>query len=228
MTPDRLTRTAMALALLLTPLLGLVAAVTLPASSSGPAGEIAAIAAQPGRFYVYAITILASSCLTVPAFFGVMTLLRERAPMWRAVGGGLAQIGAVIAVGDAATELLYWQMGAPQADQAQMAALADRYENAPGASVVYAIGGLAALVGVLLMSVALWRVRVAPRYAAAGLLLGTVANVVGLSMASRPIVVAGYVVLLAAFTPIGLVLLGRAAAAPVATTGADTVGASVG
>jgi hypothetical protein len=219
MTAGRLTRSALALSLVLAPLLGLAAAVALPALRSTRSAEVAAITADPGAFYIYALTLLLSSYLSVPAFFGIMVLLRQRAPRWSLLAGGLAQLGLLISIGDAATELMYWQMGAPGANQGQMVALADRYENAAGAATVYSVGGLALLVGTVLLTVGLWRTRTAPRWAALGLLVGTVANVVGFSIASRPVLIAGYVALLAAFIAMARLLL-RAPAdvgGPVAT-----------
>jgi hypothetical protein len=208
MTATRLSRTALAVSLAVMPVLGLVAALAQPALRSTRSTEIAAIAAHPGRFYVYALTLLLSSYLSVPAFFGVMAVLRERAPLWSVVAGGLAQFGLLVAIGDAATELLYWQMGAPGADPGQMAALADRYENAFGASILYSMGALAAVVGTLLLAVAAWRTQVAPRWSAAALLAGTVANIAGFSTADQAVLAGSYVLLLAAFAPFAARLLG--------------------
>jgi hypothetical protein len=210
MTATRLSRSALALSLVLMPVLGLVAAVALPALRSTRAAEVAAIAAHPDRFFLYAIAILLSSYLSVPAFFGVMAVLRERAPLWSVIAGGLTQIGLLVAIGDGATELLYWQMGAPGADPAQMAGLADRYENAPGVSVIYSFGGLAIVVGTILIGVATWRTQVVPRWSAVAVVAGTVANVAGFTMASQTVLAGSYVLLLAAFVPFVVRLVGPA------------------
>lgn len=210
MTPTRLSRTAMGAAMLLAPIAGIIAAVAHPALRDDLDQEIAAIAAHQGRYYVYALAIMISGYLLVPAFLGVLALLRDRATIWSTLAGGLAVAGLLVAVGDGAGELIYWQMGSPRADRAQMVALADRYENALGSSLPYTIGGLATLVGVLLVSVALWRTGVVPRWAAVGLLVGSVANIVGFSAVSRPTLIASYVVLLAAFVPMAQRLLGPA------------------
>jgi hypothetical protein len=207
MNTHRPIRAALAAALVLAPLTGLVAAVALPALRSTLPAEIAAIAAHPGRFYLYAIAMLISSYLLVPAFFGVLALLRDRAPTWAFLAGGLAQAGLLVAIGDAATELMFWQMGAPGADRAQMVALAERYDGAPGAALVYTVGGLAMLVGTALITVALWRTRVVPRWAAVALLVGAVANIQGFTWANQPLLVASYVVLLAGFAPMAVRLL---------------------
>lgn len=225
MTTTRLPALTRSAAMVAAPLTGVVAAVALPALAGDPPTEIAALAAHPTRWYVYAIFMLISSCLLAPAVLGVMALLRDRAPRWSVLAGVLAQVGVLIGIGDAAVELVYWQMGAPGADRAQMVALADRYESALGSSLPFTVGGLAALIGMAALAAALWRTRVAPRWAAVGLLLGTVANVVGFST-SQAVLVGSYVVLLAALTPMALRLAGRrpissaprtAAATPAAT-----------
>jgi hypothetical protein len=212
MNPQRLRRTALAAALVLAPLTGVVAAVAHPALKATTADQIAAIAAHPDRFYVYALFILLSEYLLVPALFGVMALLRERVPRWTFVAGAVAQTGLLVAIGDAATELVSWQMGAPGADRAQMVALSERYEGAPGASLIYTVGGLATLIGIALITVALWHTRVAPRWTAVALLVASMANVVGFSMGSQPVLVGSFVLLLAAFTPMALRLIGVATA----------------
>ena len=209
MTTDRLPRTVMSGALVLAPLTGLVAAAAQPALRATRAEEIAAISAHPDRFYVYALAMTVSSYLLVPAMFGVLTLLREHAPRWASVAVGVTQVGLLIAIGDAATEFLYWQMGVGGADRAQMVALAERYENAAGVSVLYSVGGLATLVGIALTSVVLWRSRVAPRWAAVALLVGTAAQIAGFSGAGQPLLIGSYMVLLAAFAPVAIALARR-------------------
>lgn len=208
MTATRLPARTMSAAMFAAPLTGVVAAVALPVLAGDPSTEIAGIAAHPTRWYVYAIFMLISSCLLAPAVLGVMVLLQDRAPRWSVLAGVIAQAGVLIGIGDAAVELVYWQMGAPGADRGQMVALAERYESAPGSSLPFTVGGVAALIGMALLAVALWRTRVAPRWSAVALLLGTVGNVIGFST-SQALLVGSYVVLLAALTPMALRLLGR-------------------
>lgn len=212
MTTHPIARTVTGWSLILAPLTGLCAAVALPALRDSRSAEIAAIARHQDRFYLYALGILLSSYLFVPAFFGIMNLLREQAPRWAYLAGGLAQVGMLVAIGDAATELMYWQMGAPSADHHQMAALADRYESANGSGLVYTVGGLAVLVGTLLVAVALWRTRIVPRWAAVGIAVGVGANVLGFGMANQPVLVTSYVITLAACGRIAGVVLGARSA----------------
>ena len=64
------------------------------------------------------------------------------------------------------TELMVWQMGAPGASLGQMAALVTRYNAAPGAALIFMIGGLATLSGTLLLSAGLWRAHAVPAWTA--------------------------------------------------------------
>src|SRR5262249_5760590 len=136
---------------------------TAALQGTGPA-EIADITAHPDRFYLYGITQLIGAYLFIPAFLGVRALLRERSPRWADLAGGAVLLGMLVAIGDAAVELVYWQMGA--GDPGQMAALSDRYENAPGASLPYAVGGILLMVASIALGIVLWRSRTAPVWAA--------------------------------------------------------------
>ena len=200
-------RTTLAATMILSPLLGLVSALAAPPLRSTASAEVAEIARHSDRWYLYALFIAASMWLLVPAVLGLTAMVAERAPRLGLVGGGLALFGALVATGDAATELMYWQMGAPGADRGQMAALAHRYENAAGSSLIYAVGGLAAIVGLAILAGLLWRNHLAPAWAAAGVPAGVVVNVAGFSAHSNAVVVASNLVLLAALGWIGRRLL---------------------
>ena len=196
-------RLAGAAALVLAPLFGLVAAVATPGLKPTASAEIAAIARDPGAFHLYAATGLVSGYLLVPAFAVLMALIRIRSPRWCYLAGGLAQVGLLIAVGDAATELMYSQMGARSADPAQMVALSHRYDSV--SSMFYGPGGLMVLVGTVLVGVALWRTRVVPRWTSIALVVSMLLNLGGFVTDSKPVLVASFVVMFAAFGRIALV-----------------------
>jgi hypothetical protein len=121
------------------------------------------------------------------------------------------------------SQLVIWQMGAHGADRTQMAALLNRFDDVTGSALVFTIGGLATVVGVLLLSIALYRAHAVPAWAAAGLVAGVVLNIVGFSAASIPVLILSSVVLLAALGWIGVIVLRgetigtRAAASPSAS-----------
>jgi hypothetical protein len=198
-----LTRKSCGAAMILAPLLGLASAVIAPPLKSGAGAKLAEIARHQDRWYLYALLITISSWLLVPAVLGLIGLVSERAPRLSLIGGALALLGVLVAIGDGTVELMYWQMGAAGVDRAQMAALADRYENAAGSSLPFVIGGLALIAGLVLLAIALWRTGAAPVWAAAGIPAGVVLNIVALSSSSGALVIASNVVLLATLGRIG-------------------------
>jgi len=203
---QQLPRTAAAVSLITAPLLGLAAACAWPPLRTGDRAQIAAISAQPGRWYIFSLFILLSTIMLVPAVLALMRLLGLSRPIWALTAGSLAQLGILIGIGDAATELMVWQMGAPGASLGQMAALATRYNAAPGAALIFMIGGLATLCGMLLLSAGLWRAHAVPAWTAIAIPIATTANIVGLSANSVPITIASFALLLAAFGRIAVIV----------------------
>lgn len=205
-------RKAVGVAMILAPLLSLASALVAPALKGDAAAKLAEITQHQDRWYLYAILISVSSWLLVPAVLGLIWTVSERAPRLALIGGGLALLGAVVAIGDATVELMYWQMGATGADRAQMAALAHRYENAAGSSLIFTAGGLALISGLTLLAIALRGTRTAPIWAVVGIPLGAVMNIAGFSASSNALVIASNVVLLAALGRIGWLIAAEPAA----------------
>jgi hypothetical protein len=205
--PRSFSKLVAGLSLIGAPLLLLLSAVCMPAVKSHERAQVAVIAAHPERYYLFAILILASSILMVPALLGLMHLVRERAPRWGIIGGSLSILGALVAIADCGGQLVIWQMGARGADPAQMAALLKRYDDALGSSLPFTIGGLAVVVGAVVLGIGLYRARSAPAWAAAGLPVGMVLNVAGFASGSIPVLVVSGAVLLVALGSVGLRVL---------------------
>jgi hypothetical protein len=203
---QRLPAQAAAASLIGTPLLGLAGACAWPPLRASEHAQIAAIAAQPGRWYTFTLLILLSSFLLVPALLALMRLLGQTRPVWALLAGSLAGLGALVSIADSASGLMYWQMGAPGASLGQMAALATRYNTAAGTAVIFMIGGLATIAGTLLLSAGLWRAHAIPAWAAAAIPISTIANIAGLGASSVPITLVSYVLLLAAFGRIAVIV----------------------
>jgi hypothetical protein len=193
--------------LILAPLFGLVAVCAWPPLRADDRAQIAAIAVHPGRWYVFSLFILISSYLLVPAVLALMRVLRPSRPGWANLAGSVALLGVLVSIGDSATELVYWQMAARGASLNQMAALAARYDAAPGISLIYMAGGLAVVCGMAFLSAGLWRSRAVPTWTAAGIIISTVVNVVGLSSADVPLTIASYALMLAALGRIAVIVL---------------------
>jgi hypothetical protein len=200
--PNTVARRATGLAMILTPILWLASAIVAPQFASDAGAQLAVVAQHPDRWYLFALLTLVGAMLLVPALMGVIGLLRERAPLAGYVGGTLAVIGTLVAIGDSTEQLVIWQMGAPQADHAQMTALLTRLDDAAGLAAIFTLGGLALLAGTVTLAVGLVRARVAPLWAAACLPLAMLVNIAGFVAASRSIVAASCVILLAAFAPL--------------------------
>jgi hypothetical protein len=125
--------------------------------------------------------------------------------------GGLL-LGLLVAIGDSAGELFYWQMGAPGANLAQMGALAERYENAAGSSLPYAIGGILIIVTSIALGIGLARSRTVPMWAAILVPVGMIANIAGYALGSQPVLIASWAALLAALAATARVYLNRTVA----------------
>jgi len=179
---QQLPRAAAAASLVIAPLLGLVAACAWPPLRAGDRAQITAISAQPGRWYIFSLFLLLSTIMLVPAVLALMRLLGRSRPTWALIAGCAAQLGILIGVGDAATNLMFWQMGSRGASLGQMAALATRYNAAPGAALIFMIGGLATLSGTLALSAGLWRAHAVPAWTAIAVAVAMIANIAGLSV----------------------------------------------
>lgn len=202
---------AFGMAVVATPLLWLGAEAVSPALKSSSAGQLAVVAAHPDRWYWYTVLLIAGTITLVPAAIGIASLATSRAPRLATVGAALLGFSGLVAVGDAATQLVTWQMVGAGADRAQMAALLDRYDNSTAASLFYLPGGLAFLVGAALLSLALWRTRVAPRWVAASLGIGLVVNLFGFMSSSIPVIALGAGIMTPACLVLGARLIGSAA-----------------
>ena len=207
----RFNRAAAGASMIGSALLLLGASLAWPSIKSDEAAQIAVIVAHPSRYYLATVLILASSMLLVPALIGLMAMAQTRSPKLAHIGGSLSLLGALVAVGDSTTQLVVWQMGAHGADTAQMAALLHRFDNTAGSSLVFTIGGLATLIGVAILAIALYRSRSAPAWACAGIVAGTVLNIAGFSAGSTGILILSGIVLVGSLGWIGWhVLTGQA------------------
>jgi hypothetical protein len=172
-------------ALILSPLFGLAASVVAPALHSDVAPQMATIADHPDRWYWYSMLLAANLILMVPAVLGLRVLLRETSPRLSAVGTTLAGLGAVVGLCNIPLQLAYREMATSGAGASVVNPLADRIENSSGAAALFAPGGLAFVVGTVVLTIALVRSRVvAPLWVTAAYVLGAVGQLVGFSAAS--------------------------------------------
>jgi len=174
-------RTLTGLSLIAAPLVFLAFWVTLPDLSTGPddpTAMLAAIAANRERTMVAALLLMLSLVLFLPAFVGLIHLLRDRGVVLGHLGGGLALLGILGSMAQVAHFLVYVQMTTGGADQTQMVALMSRIEG-DTALLPVRLTFAGYELGLLLLAIGLWRARVEPRWAAAGILLSFVPFIVG-------------------------------------------------
>jgi hypothetical protein len=191
-------RRPLALAVIAAPVLWVAAEAVSPPLRSDSAAQLAVVAQHPDRWFGYTALLTLGTILFVPAVLGVMQLTRAAMPRTTMVGGALLGYGAIIAVGDAMSQLTTWQMVTGHADRAQMAGLLDRTSNAAGASLFFGPGGLAFLVGSILLTIALARTHVVHVWVPIAFLVGIVVQLVGFTASSVPVIAVSGVILLGA------------------------------
>jgi hypothetical protein len=206
---NRFFKTVVGVCLIASPLILLASALVAPEIKSGEADQLAVIAQDPGRYYLFTVLIFVSTALWVPLVLGLMYMVREEAAALGNIGGSLALIATLVAVGDAVSQLFIWQMVSPGADRAQMVALLTRFDNAAGAAIFFRIGGPALVIGMVILSIALYRARAVPAWTAAGTAFGTLLNIAAFVASSNLLVIVSAVVLVVSLGWIGRLLLAR-------------------
>jgi len=193
-------RTLTGLSLIAAPLVFLVFWVALPDLPDDPTAMLAAIAANRERTMVAALLLMLSSVLFLPAFVGLIHLLRDRGVVLGHLGGGLALLGALGHIARATYFLVFVHMATGGADQAQMVALMNRIQGDPAlVPIMLTLGGFD--IGLLLLGIGLWRARVVPRWAAAGIVLAIVLVIIGVV-----IIDGGPIILLVVFAGLAISL----------------------
>jgi hypothetical protein len=190
------------LAVIATPILWLATELVSPPLKSNAADQLAVIARESGRWYWYTVLMVIGMIVWVPAAFGLARPAATRAPRLAKTGAILLAFNGIIAAGDAITQLVTWQMVTGGADRTQMAALLDRFDNAAGATPIFLPGGLALLVGAVVLAVAIHRSRTAPGWAAAAFAVGIFVDFAGFMSNSPAVIAAGAAMVL----PISLIV----------------------
>jgi hypothetical protein len=178
------------------PLLILASALVMPKLSSNEQVQLQTIAAHSARYLWFTLLLLAGTMLLVPAFHGLVQLV-PGSPGLR-LGAGLVVFGAMASVGDTTTQFLIREMATRGGATARMAAVVDGFDSAPGPAQLFALGGIALVVGVVAAAVALRRSGVIRTAVAAALAVAIVVNLVGFIAQSTPVIVASAALLLVA------------------------------
>jgi hypothetical protein len=176
--PASYRRTAAAVGLVLAAIL-MVVAMGTDVPFSGESEEVLAeMDAVGGRAWLSAITYTLAQLAFIAGVLGIAHLLRERTPMLSNLGGTLAVLGGFGHTVHAGGVLLIVSMAQGSADRGELATALDESMSSP-AGIFSAMGLLGTVVGLLLLTIGLWRAGVGPRWVPAALAAFLVIEFVG-------------------------------------------------
>jgi hypothetical protein len=189
--------------MVLAPLLLLVGTVLHPESESDEAAQLAVIADNLDQWFAAHLIILMSIALAVPAFLGLMHMLREREVAWGHLGGGLSVLGLLAFVGIVTMDgFVGWQ--AAVGDRGEMTALFERLNETAGFVIPFYVVSFAFMLGLVCLAIGLYRARAVQWWMSAFLAVASVLFVIGMATYSE---FTG--VIAAAFLFVGLGSIGR-------------------
>jgi hypothetical protein len=197
-------RTLAGLCLIAAPLAGLAATVVHPPAALDIGERLTMVAEYPTRFLASNLLAVLVQILLVPALLGLLHLLKGRGVVLGHIGGGLALAGVFGYMGVLATEFVVLEMAA--GGRQEMIALAERVYGSVGFGIFLLMFLLGLLLGFIILSVALWRARIAPIWAAACIAVGSVLDFV--ASTSTLAVVLTWILFLIGLGWVGLKLLG--------------------
>src|SRR3954447_22591019 len=151
--PHRFRKTVAGACMLVSPALGLVGFIVSPGYHSGAGAQLATVAAHRDQWFISELLILLSLVTLVPALLGLMHMLREREVAFGHLGGALALIGTMAAMGSTAIGMVMWQMTATAA----MADLVNRVQDTTGTAVLFYGAVFCLTAGMLVLCLGLWR-----------------------------------------------------------------------
>jgi hypothetical protein len=198
--PHRFRKTVAGACMLVAPALGLVGFIVSPGIHSGAGAQLATVAAHRDQWFLSELLILLSLVALVPAVLGLMHMLREREVAYGHLGGALALIGTMAAIGATAFDFVMWRMP----NTAAMASVVHSFEHTTGTFVLFDVGVFALTLGLVALCVGLIRAS-AVSMAPAGLVaFGSIVAAVGFAATTAWLLIAGYAALM-----VGLGLIGQ-------------------
>ncbi len=205
--PRRFRRQVAGIAMIVAPLVIVVAELLHARFETDAAKQLDAVAANTGRWYSAHILVLLGLALTVPAFFGLVHLLgRSRAAL--ANVSLVAFVPSLVAVSAiAGMELVLWQMAQPEANRAEMVALAERLNESAGVIAVFLVALLFPVVW-LLVGIGLYRAPAVAAWAAVLIAISQPIGFVGeLAGGPKALAVGAQIAFAVGLIPVGLRVL---------------------
>jgi hypothetical protein len=176
----RLVRTSMAACIVLGPLTTLIEVVFLPGAPGMPTAEsIAAIrASNPLANAIHLVFDVAAGYFLPLGFVGLALVAWRGSPRLATIGGAIVLIGTLPAAVFVGQDDLGFDMAA-MPDDAQFAALGDRFNADAVMTFYFGALVLSLVIGLILLAVALGRARLIPTWAAAALVISVPFQLLG-------------------------------------------------
>ena len=144
------------------PLMAVAMGTDVPFSGNG-AEMLAAMADAGGRGWLSALTYLVAQLAMIAGALGLAHLLRTGAPVLSSLGATLAVLGAFGHTVHGGSVLLTLQMAADRDHLTTHSAVFDEFVSSP-AGIFSALGLLGTVLGLIVLTVAIWRVGLGPRW----------------------------------------------------------------
>lgn len=157
-----------AVGLVTTAVLMVVSVIFQPEFPAGAADRLEAIKDGGTGAVVSAVTFTLAQLPLIAALLAVGHLVHERSPRLATIGTTLGVIGAFGHSVFGGVSMVQLSMAADDVNMDRHADLLESVESGP-AAIFMAMGLLGTVLGILLLSIALWRARVAPRWTAPAL-----------------------------------------------------------
>lgn len=201
----RFRKTVAGLCMIMAPVLFIVATLVAPGFDRDEGAFAALIAESPDAFATSQVLLLGGWALFLCAVLGVMHMLRERGVAEGHIGGGLAIVGILAAVGQAGLSLAVWQAGSVET----MTALLTNVSDSSLATVVLFALPLAITAGGIVLAWGLYRQHFAPAWMAGAIGLSAAGFAVGSLAASQAIFLIAGALLLVGLGSLGMHILGE-------------------
>ena len=185
-----------------------------PTESKDAAAQVATIAANPNRWYVAHVMILAGLGCTIPALLLLMRRLSTSAPRAAVAWGSLAFVGLVSAIAFVTIDaVVFWTLAKPGLDTSTVERVFDELTKSATPQIIFG-PGLLLNVGVFALAVGLYRSGTIPRWISVTLAAGMVVELVFGITYARPAAIGMALLLAAGFICLGLDAIRRRESLP--------------
>jgi hypothetical protein len=203
---QHLRKTVAGACMVLAPLLFLAAFVISPKLETSAGRQLAVAHSHLDRYYISTLVAMIGLFLVVPAVLGLMHMVRERQPVYGAVGGGLTMIGVLASLVGIGAGFAIWQMASDGVQPADVSALHGMLHTAGAVIPLYIVGFVGA-VGAVVLGYGLYASRVVDWWMALFFAVGVVCINVAFPAAALWLAIVGSAVMLVGLGSMGMMVL---------------------